>query len=499
MPNYIYKMLCAICFDTEGEIIPAHENFSHMFHPECLTVALESLNSFSCPLCFTKIDLKLVTSLAINEELRLTYDTGNLSKFGELVENDEIDIGDNLKYILIHDRPAEFLQVLMDHLIANELTINLASDLRYALSHGKLYLAKILVRTIILRPDLTYIFRSLYRVLEFIAKEKSLFCLFAQNMESSQSLVFFYEDCEMGLLEKVALWIECLPDLLTDGHLYEALCRTANEGKYDVCKFLLSYTEGRTFFDEHQRLLRSVCNNRWWDLYKAFESIQFGTYIDYNIPFTMAISDMNWNLAKNLWKRGGRLKEQEWSKCLLANINLCDVIGIKSLLDRGKYSIYNKGELLVRACELGFVEAVQILIEYGVNIHANHGRALIVTCQRSKVKILEFLLSNIQGNEPYFLDAINTAASFGSNRILGMLLNFIKGINYMYKHFYSFFNLIERKCCLPFRYYEKILTNTALTADQIKSFYHAFIRPKLWKANILGNFNDLERAKVLLI
>jgi hypothetical protein len=52
------------------------------------------------------------------------------------------------------------------------------------------------------------------------------------------------------------------------------------------------------------------------------------SYVDYNIPFTMAISSMNWSLVKTLRKRGASQERPEFFRCLLATANRATRAGV---------------------------------------------------------------------------------------------------------------------------------------------------------------------------
>jgi hypothetical protein len=113
-------------------------------------------------------------------------------------------------------------------------------------------------------------------------------------MDTSECLKYFFEDCEMGRLERVALPEKPAPRepaALTD--LASLVLRGAGRPKPVL----------------------------------AAEASP-PSYVDYNIPFTMAISSMNWSLVKTLRKRGASQERPEFFRCLLATANRATRAGV---------------------------------------------------------------------------------------------------------------------------------------------------------------------------
>ena len=134
---------------------------------------------------------------------------------------------------------------------------------------------------------------------------------------------------------------------------YTAFLKACNNGQYSIVKLLLE-----NGIEIHDNIMLTVVAKKYYDI--AYLLLENGVNYNNQLLFYGACNDGNYDF-------------------------------IKKLLNLG---ITEKDGGLLKACEQGHVDIVELLIENGVNIHIENDKALIVVCSQGFYDIVKLLLEN---------------------------------------------------------------------------------------------------------
>lgn len=451
-------MSCLICLDSTGHLISTHDDFQHQFHPDCLKMWLTKSKAEKCPFCHESISQNALIISRIQEELLEIFREKQTEKFKEFLRWSKFEICDLLDYI-VNFSSIEFLRIILRYLLKRPIRLDLAYDLSIALLSGKYDFATAIFNTIHAKPFFLTKCRSWEGFLSSVvySRRKDMMIFILEQVKSNDYISNFLEDCQIGSVERVTFWIDCIPNLSNE-YLYDGLCNSAQSGNLQTCVFLMKCSSGRTFFDDHHRLLRLISMRRYWSILPLFGDISFSPSCDYHFTLAMAISDQNWKLVKELFRNGARIETVKLSECLLPTVKLNDIAGIRTLLNHGANPNYNGCEALVEASKRWQISLCRMLLEYDVGVNCLKEVLEIALCS-SNEQLVELILTKIDGTEYYFENTLVIASKRSSRAILKILREFIYFRSLQDCRFSKYLKIVERKLQTPGQLVEYYLNN----------------------------------------